>query len=62
MNLIAYWTLLALCVGVEIWGQVIGVQDLTFTGFFAGLGVVAVHRLLLRADRYQEFAEAGEEL
>ncbi|MYU25396.1 hypothetical protein [Streptomyces sp. SID8352] len=57
MNRITYWALIALCVGVESWGQVIGVRDLTLIGFFAGLGVVAVHRLLLRADRH----EAGEE-
>ncbi|MFD3537215.1 hypothetical protein [Streptomyces sp. NPDC058664] len=57
MNAFTYWTLIILCVGVEIWGQAVGVQDLTLTGFFAGLGVVAVHRLLLRADRH----EAGEE-
>ncbi|WP_435238648.1 hypothetical protein [Streptomyces sp. YPW6] len=62
MNSLTYWALIALCVGVEIWGQAAGVRDLTLTGFFAGLGVVAVHRLLHRADRCQEFAEAGEEL
>ncbi|MFI8256953.1 hypothetical protein [Streptomyces filamentosus] len=62
MNPLTYWALIALCVGVEIWGQAAGVQDLTLTGFFAGLCVVAVHRLLRRADRCQEFAEAGEEL
>ncbi|MFJ3764940.1 hypothetical protein ACIPQJ_12315 [Streptomyces sp. NPDC090082] len=61
MNTIAYWALIALCVGVEIWGQIIGIQDITFLGLFAGLGVVGVHRLLLRADWYEEFAEAGEE-
>ncbi|MGY3335932.1 hypothetical protein ACVW0K_002031 [Streptomyces filamentosus] len=62
MNPLTYWALIALCVGVEIWGQAADVRDLTVTGFFAGLGVVAVHRLLHRADRCQEFAEAGEEL
>lgn len=62
MNPLTYWALIAVCVGVEIWGRAAGVRDLTLTGFFAGLGVVAVHRLLLRADRCQEFAEAGEEL
>ncbi|MFF6774769.1 hypothetical protein ACFY8W_14560 [Streptomyces sp. NPDC012637] len=62
MNLIAYWTLIALCVGIEIWGQIIGLQDLSLVGVFAGLGVIAVHRLLLRVDRFEEFVEAGEEL
>ncbi|MFF0426979.1 hypothetical protein ACFYUJ_21510 [Streptomyces sp. NPDC004520] len=61
MNLITYWALIALCVGIEVWGQIIGVQDLTLAGLFAGLGVIAVHRLLLRADRFEEFTEAGEE-
>ncbi|MFJ2098378.1 hypothetical protein ACIOHR_14410 [Streptomyces anulatus] len=61
MNTLAYYLLLILCVGVEIWGQVIGLQDLTYAGAFAALGVIAVDRLLLRADRYEEFAGAGEE-
>ncbi|MGW5776046.1 hypothetical protein [Streptomyces sp. NPDC003863] len=61
MNTVAYWLLIALAVAVEAWGQVIDNQDLTLAGLFAGLGVVAVHRLLLRADRYEEFDEAGEE-
>ncbi|MFD7980851.1 hypothetical protein [Streptomyces sp. NPDC059071] len=61
MNAIAYYALLALFVGVEIWGVVIGVRDLTSAGAFAAFGVIAVDRLLLRADRYEEFVEAGEE-
>ncbi|MFD3728272.1 hypothetical protein [Streptomyces sp. NPDC058671] len=61
MNTLAYYLLLSLCVGVEIWGQIIGVQDLTYVGAIAALGVIGVDRLLLRADRYEEFAEAGEE-
>ncbi|MEV7371927.1 hypothetical protein AB0O51_13705 [Streptomyces sp. NPDC090301] len=61
MNTLTYWLLLALCVAVEIWGQSIDNQDVTLVGVFAGLGVIAVARLLYRADRYEEFAEAGEE-
>ncbi|MFD3334104.1 hypothetical protein ACFWV1_15865 [Streptomyces sp. NPDC058700] len=61
MNTIAYRLLLVLCVAVEVWGVVIGVQDVTLVGAIAALGVIGVDRLLLRADRYEEFVEAGEE-
>ncbi|MGA4978068.1 hypothetical protein [Streptomyces cinereoruber] len=61
MNPIVFWALVALCVGVEIWGQVIGIQDLNLLGLLAGFGVIAIHWLLLRADRYKKFTEAGEE-
>ncbi|MFJ3769831.1 hypothetical protein ACIPQJ_32810 [Streptomyces sp. NPDC090082] len=61
MNRLTYWLLIALCLAVEVWGQIIGNRDVTFVGLFAGLGVIAVARLLYRADRYEEFAEAGEE-
>ncbi|MEV7566360.1 hypothetical protein [Streptomyces tanashiensis] len=61
MNTLTYWLLLALCVAVEVWGQVIDNQDVTLVGAFAGFGVIAVARLLYRADRCEEFAEAGEE-
>ncbi|MFF7438708.1 hypothetical protein [Streptomyces sp. NPDC008122] len=61
MNRIVFWALVALCVGVEIWGQVIGVQDINLLGLIAGLGVIGVDCLLHRADRCEEFVEAGEE-
>ncbi|MEV7671565.1 hypothetical protein [Streptomyces sp. NPDC088752] len=61
MNTLTYYLLLTLCVGVEIWGQVIGLQDLTYAGAFAALGVIAVDRLLMRADACEEFVGAGEE-
>ncbi|MFD8639524.1 hypothetical protein ACFV14_04355 [Streptomyces zaomyceticus] len=61
MNAIAYWLLMALAFGVQVWGQVIDLQDLTLLGIIAAFGVLGVDRLLLRADRYEEFAEAGEE-
>ncbi|MEV8587718.1 hypothetical protein AB0424_12360 [Streptomyces sp. NPDC051180] len=57
MNTLTYWLLIALAVGVETWGQVIGNQDVTFVGLIAGLGVIAVARLLYRADQ----SESGEE-
>ncbi|MEU6165387.1 hypothetical protein [Streptomyces tanashiensis] len=61
MNRLTYWLLIALCAGVEIWGQIIDNQDVTWVGLFAGLGVIAIARLPYRADRHEEFAEAGEE-
>ncbi|MFE6071234.1 hypothetical protein [Streptomyces sp. NPDC056525] len=61
MNRLTYWLLIALCLAVEVWGQVIGNRDLVLVGAIAGFGVIAVARLLYRADRYEEFAEAGEE-
>ncbi|MET9728485.1 hypothetical protein [Streptomyces zaomyceticus] len=61
MNTLTYWFLIVVCVAVEIWGHVIGNQDVTLVGVFAGLGVAAVACLLYRADRYEEFFEAGEE-
>ncbi|MGA5870684.1 hypothetical protein [Streptomyces cinereoruber] len=61
MNTLTYYLLLILCVGAEVWGQVIGLQDLTYAGAFAALGVIAVDRLLMRADAYEEFTGAGEE-
>ncbi|MEU4067991.1 hypothetical protein AB0F25_37295 [Streptomyces wedmorensis] len=61
MNAVIYWLLIALAVVVEVWGQVLDNGDVTLVGLIAGLGVVAVHRLLLRADLCEEFAEAGGE-
>ncbi|MCX2179938.1 hypothetical protein KV205_05250 [Streptomyces sp. SKN60] len=61
MNSIAYRLLLVLCVATEIWGIAIDAKDVTLVGAIAGCGVIGVDRLLLRADRYEEFAEAGEE-
>ncbi|MFI8911764.1 hypothetical protein ACIGW4_09115 [Streptomyces sp. NPDC053513] len=61
MNTIAYYVLLSLCIGVEIWGAVAGMNDVMFVGAIAAFGVWGVDRLLLRADRYEEFAGAGEE-
>ncbi|MBP2581835.1 hypothetical protein J3A78_002313 [Streptomyces sp. PvR006] len=60
MNTIAYYFLLALSVGVEIWGVVIGIDDVTLVGAISAFGVLGVDRLLLRADAYEEFFEAGE--
>ncbi|MFE0734458.1 hypothetical protein [Streptomyces sp. NPDC058855] len=61
MNTLTYWFLLALCFATEVWGIAIGVRDLTLAGALAGCGVIAVHRLLLRADAYEEFTGAGED-
>ncbi|MFC9339628.1 hypothetical protein ACFT0G_02425 [Streptomyces sp. NPDC057020] len=61
MNRLTYWLLIGLCAAVEAWGQVIGNRDVLLIGAIAGFGVIAVARLLYRADRYEEFAEAGEE-
>ncbi|MEE1813730.1 hypothetical protein PUR59_01570 [Streptomyces sp. SP18ES09] len=61
MNTIAYYVLLALGIGVEIWGAVTGVNDVMFIGAIAAFGVWGVDRLLLRADAYEEFFGAGEE-
>ncbi|MEU7283366.1 hypothetical protein AB0A69_32005 [Streptomyces sp. NPDC045431] len=60
MNTFAYRLLLTLCVAAEIWGIAIDVWDLALVGSIAGFGVIAVDRLLLRAD-VEEFAGAGEE-
>ncbi|MFF8834335.1 hypothetical protein [Streptomyces sp. NPDC015130] len=57
MNTLIYWLLIALCTGVEIWGQVIGNHDLAPVGLLAGLCVIAVARLLYRANQ----REGGEE-
>ncbi|MFE6714877.1 hypothetical protein [Streptomyces sp. NPDC057695] len=57
MNRLTYWALLVLCIAVEFWGIAIGSQDVTVVGFFAGLGVAVVARLLYRADQ----CEGGEE-
>ncbi|MCX5228985.1 hypothetical protein [Streptomyces sp. NBC_00233] len=61
MNTLTYWFLLALCVAAEGWGIVIDNQDVTLVGAIAGFGVIAVARLLHRADQYEEFTKAGEE-
>ncbi|MFJ2059572.1 hypothetical protein ACIOMM_27015 [Streptomyces sp. NPDC087908] len=57
MNRLTYWALLVLCIAVEVWGIAIGNRDITAVGFFAGVGVAAVARLLYRADQ----CEGGEE-
>ncbi|MGW4050768.1 hypothetical protein ACWENA_08040 [Streptomyces sp. NPDC004779] len=62
MNRFVFWILGILCIAVEIWGLVIDNRDVHHLGAIAALGVIGVDRLLHRADRYQEFAEAGEEL
>ncbi|MER7515917.1 hypothetical protein [Streptomyces sp. NPDC126499] len=61
MSRIVFWPLMALCIAVEIWGLVIDNRDVHYLGAIAGLGVIVVNRLLLRADRYKEFVKAGEE-
>ncbi|MFC8765172.1 hypothetical protein ACFUAG_31255 [Streptomyces sp. NPDC057193] len=61
MNRLTYWLLTGLCAAVEVWGQVIGNRDVLLIGAISGFGVIAVARLLYRADRYEEFAEASEE-
>ncbi|MFG2872925.1 hypothetical protein [Streptomyces sp. NPDC048338] len=57
MNRIVFWALMSLCVTVEVWGLVIGNRDVHYLGAIAGFGVIAVSRLLHRADAY----EGGEE-
>ncbi|WP_159041769.1 hypothetical protein [Streptomyces aureus] len=57
MNNRTYWLLVALSLAVEVWGIAIGNRDITAVGFFLGLGVAVVARLLYRADQ----CEGGEE-
>ncbi|MFF5918936.1 hypothetical protein ACFY8C_11365 [Streptomyces flavochromogenes] len=57
MNRLTYFLLVVLCLSVEVWGIVIGNRDVTVVGFFAGVGVATVARLLYRADQ----CEGGEE-
>ncbi|MFF5788206.1 hypothetical protein ACFY8P_24990 [Streptomyces sp. NPDC012693] len=61
MNRLTYWLLIALCLAVEVWGQIVGNRDIVLVGAIAGFGVIGVARLLYRAERYEEFAGAGEE-
>ncbi|MCX5226285.1 hypothetical protein [Streptomyces sp. NBC_00233] len=61
MTRLVFWSLMALCLAVEIWGLVIDNRDVHYIGAIAGCGVIGVSRLLYRAARYEEFAEAGEE-
>ncbi|MFI9290828.1 hypothetical protein [Streptomyces gardneri] len=61
MNRIAFWALMSLCVTAEVWGLVIDNRDIHYLGAIAGFGVIGVNYLLHRADRYEEFVEAGEE-
>ncbi|MFG3038110.1 hypothetical protein ACGFYZ_14490 [Streptomyces sp. NPDC048330] len=61
MNRVVFWALMALCVGVEIWGLVIDNRDVHYLGAIAGCGVIGINHLLHRADRYEEFVEAGEQ-
>ncbi|AJF64962.1 hypothetical protein [Streptomyces vietnamensis] len=61
MNPLVFWVLGLLCIAVEIWCAVTGIKDGVSVAAIAGFGVIGVDRLLLRADRCEEFAEAGEE-
>ncbi|MEU2233025.1 hypothetical protein [Streptomyces vietnamensis] len=61
MNPVAFWVLGLLCIAVEVWCAVTGFKDGVSAAAIAGFGVIGVDWLLTRADRYEEFAEAGEE-
>ncbi|MEU4065888.1 hypothetical protein AB0F25_26295 [Streptomyces wedmorensis] len=61
MNTIALWVLGILCIAVEVLGLVIGNRDVHYLGAIAVCGVIGVNHLLHRADRDEEFLEAGEE-
>ncbi|MEU1863257.1 hypothetical protein [Streptomyces gardneri] len=61
MSRIVFWALMSLRVAAEVWGLVIGNRDVHCLGAIAGFGVIGVNCLLHRADRYEEFVEAGEE-
>ncbi|MFF6776350.1 hypothetical protein ACFY8W_22695 [Streptomyces sp. NPDC012637] len=54
MNRLTFWSLLALCVAVEVLGLVIGRRDIHYAGIIAGLGVIAVARLLYLARNSEE--------
>ncbi|MEU7291709.1 hypothetical protein AB0A76_00655 [Streptomyces exfoliatus] len=56
MNPVVYWVLLMPCVAAVVWGALIGNWDLFGVGVFAEVGVLGVHRLLVRADE----CEGGE--
>ncbi|MER7954750.1 hypothetical protein [Streptomyces sp. NPDC096030] len=51
MSPVAFWSLVVLCVGVEVLGLVIERRDIHYAGAIAGLGVIAVHNILIRAHR-----------
>lgn len=54
MNLLAFWFLALVCIGVEVTGLVIGRQDVHYAGALATAGVVAVHLLLVRGEGRHE--------
>ncbi|MFE7428267.1 hypothetical protein [Streptomyces sp. NPDC057545] len=54
MNLIAFWFLALVCIGVEVLGLVIGRPDVHYAGALAAAGVVAVHILLTRTEGRHE--------
>ncbi|MET8506029.1 hypothetical protein ABZV60_15410 [Streptomyces sp. NPDC004787] len=51
MNRLTFWSLIALCVAVEVMGLVIDRRDIHYAGAIAGVGVVAVARILYLARR-----------
>ncbi|MFD7978809.1 hypothetical protein [Streptomyces sp. NPDC059071] len=51
MNRLTFWSLLALCVAVEVLGLVIDRRDVHHAGAIAGVGVIAVARILWLARR-----------
>ncbi|MFB8403100.1 hypothetical protein [Streptomyces sp. NPDC055912] len=61
MTGLVFWSLMALCLAVEICGLVIDNRDVHYIGAIAGCGVIGITRLLYRAARCEEFVEAGEE-
>ena len=54
MNRLTFWSLLALCVAVEVLGLVIGRRDIHYAGCIAAFGVIAVARLLYLARNSEE--------
>ncbi|MGA5067590.1 hypothetical protein ACPB9E_28095 [Streptomyces exfoliatus] len=60
MNRFVFWALMALCIGVEVWGLIIDNRDVHYLGAITGFGVIGVNHLLHRADAHEQF-KAGEE-
>ncbi|MFE2236103.1 hypothetical protein ACFXA4_26485 [Streptomyces sp. NPDC059442] len=54
MNRLTFWTLLLLCVAVEVWGLVTDRRDVHYAGVIAAVGVIAVARLLFLARQDKE--------
>ncbi|MFG2867680.1 hypothetical protein [Streptomyces sp. NPDC048338] len=54
MNRLTFWSLLALCVAVEVWGLALGRRGVHYAGVIAAVGVIAVARLLFLARQGKE--------